>query len=766
MTFNPAKRRPLRGLLPILGLLLLGATAAWAVDWVELGPAPITNGDYTGRVSAVVCSPSDPNRFFVAGADGGVWRTTDGGVSWTPLTDHMPTTALGALALDPTDENVVYAGTGEANYANHSRYGLGLFKSADGGNTWTQLAEETFGGRCFSRIVINPPSPQTMYAAITRAGGFPELAAAKGHPGATGLLGIFRSLDAGVSWTQLGNGLPNLSATDLAMDPANPNVLYAAIGRIFGALENGIYKSTDGGDSWSKLSGGLPTGTLGRISVAVAPSMPARVYALITNPCDAFGGGAATLGAYRSNDGGGSWTSLPLGNIQSSYGWYLSFVSVQPTNPDVVFMGGLSLHRSTNAGSSWATVTPPHVDMHGAAWDASGRLVVGDDGGVHRSDNLGSSWYSLNDGLGIIQFYAGLSAHPTGISTFLGGTQDNGSNKRVAETVNWTQVFGGDGGWTQIDQISPVRMFVEYQGTGNIYRSTNGGSSFNYSGSGISSGDRNCFLPPYLIDPTDSNRMIYGTHRVYRSTNGGTSWSPISGDLSDGSGAIRALAMAPTDPDIVYAATNDGNVQVSTDGGSTFTLIRDSVPGWPRVTREVFVDPTDAQTAYLAVASFDQIQIQRTRDAGQNWEALDVTLPNVPVNVVAVDVRGVKPVIYAGADHGVYRSINDGAAWHRYGSGLPNAVVVDMVLEPDRARLVVSTQGRGAWRIPIAIPGDLNGDGVFNGFDIDAFTLALADPDAYAQQYPNIDPNLVGDMNGDGQLNGFDIDGFVALLES
>ncbi|HPM25306.1 MAG TPA: hypothetical protein PLP66_15465, partial [Phycisphaerae bacterium] len=154
-------------------LSLLVATVALAAEWHELGPAPITNGDYTGRVSAIVCSPTDSNRYFVAGCDGGVWRTTDGGATWTALTDHMPSTSMGALALDPTNENIVYAGTGEANYANHCRYGLGLFKSIDGGETWVHLAEDTFGGRCFSRIIVNPQNPQVLYAAIARAGGFP-----------------------------------------------------------------------------------------------------------------------------------------------------------------------------------------------------------------------------------------------------------------------------------------------------------------------------------------------------------------------------------------------------------------------------------------------------------------------------------------------------------------------------------------------------------------------------------------------------------------
>jgi photosystem II stability/assembly factor-like uncharacterized protein len=745
---------------------LVFVVPAFGVDWQELGPVPITNGPYTGRVSAIVCSPSNLSRYYVAGADGGVWRTTDAGTTWTPLTDQMPTTAMGALALDPTNENIIYAGTGEANYANHSRYGLGLLKSTDGGDTWVQLAESTFAGRCFSKIVINPASPQTLYASIARAGGFPELAAAKGHPGATGPLGVFRSDDGGETWVQLAGGLPNLAATDLAIDPTNPNVLYAAIGHIFGHLGNGIYKTTNGGTSWTKLAGGLPTTTLGRISLAIAPSQPTRIYTLITNPCDAAGNNGTTKGAYRSDNGGTSWTSLPIGSIQSSYGWYLSVVSVQPSNASVVFMGGLDLYKSTTAGASWVDVTPNHVDQHALAWDALGRLVAGHDGGVGRTANLGTSWTALNN-LGIIQFYAGFATHPTNANYMMGGFQDNGTSIRSGPGLGWTQVFGGDGGWTQIDQANPLRLFCEYQGSGNLYVSNNGGGSFNYSGSGISGSDRYAFEPPFLIDPTTSTRMLYATHRIYRSTNSGSSWTAISGDLTGGgTAAIRSLALAPSDPNTVYAATNDGRVQRSTNGGSTFTLVLTGNPGWPRVTRELFVEPGNPQHVYVAGAGFGQPKVRYSDDGGTNWTVLDGNLPDVPVDTISVDTRGTFPVLYVGADDGLYYSIVGGLNWHRYGNGLPRACVIDLRLEPARSRLLATTQGRGVWSVPIAVPGDLNGDAVVDFGDINPFVLALSDPVAFAQHYPNVDPNLAGDMNGDGVLDFGDINGFVFLLSS
>ncbi|MFT4538685.1 MAG: photosystem II stability/assembly factor-like uncharacterized protein [Planctomycetota bacterium] len=670
----------------------------------ELGPAPIAGANYTGRISAIACSYTNPGRYFIGGADGGVWRSTDSGAHWEDVTTGMPTTAIGALAIARSNEDVIYAGTGEANFANHSRYGLGVYRSLDGGDSWGHLAEAVFAGRCISSIVVHPTNWDILFAAVTRAGGFPEMAAAKEHPGRTGLRGVFKSTDGGDTWIHLANGLPELSATSLAMDPVNPSVLYVGIGRIFGSSSNGIYKSSDSGSSWSKLTAGLPSGSsVGRVTVAVAPSQPSVVYSLITDDSSSTGGGAATIGGYRSDDWGQTWTSIPVGSIQASYGWYLSVVSVAPTDASTVFMGGFTLRRSTNSGSSWGTVTPPHVDLHALCWDAAGRLLAGDDGGLHRTSNMGGSWGSLNSGLGLIQMYAGLSTHPSDDEILFAGLQDNGSVRRPSDTLQWSQVFGGDGGWTQVDQQSPNRVFVEFQGTGNLYRSTNGGFGFSAANSGFSGGDRNCFLPPYLIDPTDSSRMYYGTHRLYRSTNGGTSWSAISADLSNGSGAIRALAISPSDPDVIWAATNDGNVAVSINGGSNFTTCLSGMPGWPRVTREICVHPRNSMVAWLAVAAFGTDQIRKTSDRGQTWTSVDGDLPDVPVNVVAV-MPGSPTRLYAGTDRGVYFSGNGGTNWSRYGKGLPHAPVIDLLLQKRRNRLIVGTQGRGAWSIELPMP--------------------------------------------------------------
>ncbi|MGE0480810.1 MAG: hypothetical protein AB7Q17_10110 [Phycisphaerae bacterium] len=743
----------------------LGAVAAAAADWQELGPAPVANVQYAGRVSAVVASPANANRYYAAGADGGVWRSDDAGVSWTPLTDHLPTTAIGALALDPANENVIYAGTGEAHYANHSRFGLGLYRSTDAGASWQHLGEADFAGRCISTIVVSPADSNVVYAAVARAGGFPELAAAKGHPQGNGPVGVFRSLDRGETWTQLVQGLPNLAATDLVIDPTQPGVLYAAIGHIFGDTDNGIYRTADGGDSWTKLTTGLPVDVVGRISLALAPTQPARLVALLTRPADAFGGGASTRGVYLSDNAGATWSLLPFpADLQATYGWYLSVVHFSPTDSNTVFVGGLNLLRYDLVAPTFTIVTPPHVDVHALAFDAAGRLLCGNDGGVHRSADLGNSWIARNNRLGTTQFYAGVSPHPLDTGGYLGGLQDNGTVRRRSDTGLWSQIFGGDGGWTQIDANNPARFFLCFQGTGNLYRTLDDGGMINSAASGIVDTDRNCFHPPFLIDPVVSNRMLYGTQRVYRSLTGANAWSLLSGDLTGGTGAIQALAIAPSNTNVTYAATNDGRVLRSDNGGGQFQTVATDVPGWPRVTREIIVHPHEPLTVYLAVGAFNVDQVRRSRDGGANWESLDGDLPDMPVNVLAIDARAPLAMLYAGAEAGVYRSIDDGRTWRRFGAGLPNACVVDLVLEPARARLTAATQGRGLWSVAIDLPGDLNGDGIVDNFDIDAFVLALVDPVAFATQYPNVDPIAAGDFDGDGALTNFDIAGFARVL--
>ncbi len=673
------------------------------VRWREWGPAPITNGPFTGRVSALAASPKDPNLLYAAGADGGVWRTRDGGRHWTPLTDRLPTTAMGALALDPTNEKVIYAGSGEPNFANHSRYGLGLYKSTDGGDHWEVLAEDTFGGRCISGIAVDPKNPKVLYVSLAAAGGFPALVAARGHKGAKGPLGLFKSTDGGRTFVQLKNGLPaTLSAFDVRLDPADPRIVYVAVGHIFGDSRNGVYRSTDGGASFVKLGGGLPASGVGRIALAVAPSRPGRVYALVARACSSTGGGGSTLGGWRTDDYGKKWVSIHPGSMQATYGWYLCVATVSPKNPDLVFFGGFSIRRSSNAGAGWTTRTAPHVDNHAFAWDAAGRLIVGCDGGVFRSANNGDSWSSINGDLGVVQCYAGISLHPSNAAGIYAGLQDNGTCFRLSGK-SWRRLLGGDGGCTGITPDGRT-AFAEYQGTGRLYRSVNGGY-FRWIGSGIHG--RNCFLPPFAVDPKNPARMIYGTERVYQSAAYGSGWTPISPDLTGGSGAIQALAFAPGDPSCIYAATNDGRIQVTTDGGKTWRLRKTGIPTWPRITHPFAVSSRDPRKVFFARSWFGGPKLLYSPDAGKSWYDLTGILPDVPAHCVALDERVDPPVVYLGTDQGVWRSLDMGRRWNRLGVNLPNTPVVDLRVDLGRKRIVAATQGRGVWSCRLLDPNEM-----------------------------------------------------------
>jgi photosystem II stability/assembly factor-like uncharacterized protein len=632
-------------------------------DWRELGPSPIAQGS-TGRLTDVAPHPTDPDIVYIAAASGGVWRYDNG--NWTPLTDHMPASAIGALALDPNDPDVLYAGSGEANGATHSFYGVGLYKSIDAGATWEILGEDEFAGRAFARILVSPVDGNVLFAA-TRSAGDP-----KGHPQANGPIGVWHSLDGGVTWTLLGDGMASGEAGDLAMDPNDPDVVYAGV---FGD----VYRSMDGGGTWTRVldvSGG-------RVQIVVAPTNSQRLWTLSSNGT-----------ARRSDDQGDSWTTMdPEIYLQ---GGYDIAVAVDPDNEDIAFFGGVPVSRTDDAGQSFDEITPPHVDIHRFARDADGRLLCANDGGLHRSSNNGDSWDVLNLGLGVIQFYPGLSIHPTDPDWMIGGLQDNGTVLRHDDSMFWDVVMGADGGYTAVHPDNPDVVFAQGQGTGSLGRSTDGGVNFDGSSDGINEDDPNAFHSPIVFHPDDPATVYYATNRIYRSTNTGDFWVDIS-DILFSTDAIRAMAIAPSNPDRIYVASRERGIYASEDGGENFTRVLDYAPGWVRTTRELAVAPWDDQMLFVGVRRFGANQVGMTPDAGETWEALDGDLPDVPVNSVAAAEVGANRFVFAATDRGVWVTCTMGEHWGLMGEAFPNVPTTDIQYDDRLTRVVVATMGRGVW---------------------------------------------------------------------
>ncbi|MBI4409928.1 MAG: Ig-like domain-containing protein [Gemmatimonadetes bacterium] len=668
-----------------------GAAQAQQAAWTPLGPGaiPISLGS-AGRLTAIAVHPTNSNIVFVGGAQGGVWKTTDGGATWTPLTDGECSLAMGALAIDPLNPSVVYAGTGEQHFSGDSYYGCGLLRSTDGGTTWTRLGASVFdlpsGGAKISRIVIDSSTAggtatTTLYVASD--------------------FGLYKSTDGGATWTQVQAGI----ATDLVMDPTNRLVLYAALGNPFGGSGNGVYKTTDAGLTWTQLSVGFPASNVGRINLALARSAPAVLHAAVQDAFDGVGSDGGFLGLWKTTDGGASWSQAPASGASCApQCWYDMFVAVHPNDPNTVYFGGVSLFKSTDGGNSFPSILNGiHVDQHAWAFDPQNPDIVfaGNDGGIYRSADAGASWTSLNNNLAITQFYAGISLHPTDTATILGGTQDNGT-LQYAGVPTWQHVLGGDGGFTGIDFLDPTVSYAETQWTPPCgfcgpRRRQPPLASFQLVLNGIDTSDRGLFIPPLVMSPTKPQRLYFGTFRLYRTDNRGDAWAAISPDLTQGGGRISAIAEAPSDSLTIYVGTSNGLVQVTSDGGGSWTRITTNLP--TRFVTAIALHPVDADVAYVTFSGFGSAHVFKTTDRGASWQSISGDLPDVPVNAFA----HVSAELYVGTDLGVFRSMDGGASWTPFNDGMPNVAVFDLVYRPSLGTLVAATHGRGMFRTSVAL---------------------------------------------------------------
>jgi hypothetical protein len=637
-----------------------GTTSAW----LPIGPQATSstfNSPFTsGRVTAIAPDPRDTTgkTVYIGGADGGVWKTTDAGATWTPLFDYQPLVSIGSIAVDPaTNPSTVYVGTGEDNYGGDNVYGAGVYKSIDGGATWTR--DSTFGPPAApSPLDNNRQGPMVGSLAVNRAAGKNNilLAGVRGR-GRALLSGLWCSADSGANWTQI---LPVMQPTDTAGDPPtgivfdSTGVAYVALGFPFGESRNGIYKSsapitacTSITFNKQNLGSGIAAASVGRIALAIAPSNNTTLYAAIA---DSTGSSSDLLGVIKTTDGS-TWTQLTNSTLLTTSGFcndqcfYDLVLAVHPTDPSTVFAGGAAknatLIRSTDGGSTWTEISRAafndglHVDMHAIAFARTSAtptfsLYAGNDGGVWSSGandpkgTVGAGyWSNLNTQLNITQFYPGISIHPSTPAFALGGAQDNGVQIYNGPSLTWTDSgLGCDGGFTAIDPQTPTTSYSECE-----YLPDPGGVlliGIAYSGdgmfgngfvatTGITSTDRGNFIPPLILDKNNPLTLYFGTCRVWQTKDGANSWNAISPDLTSsaqaagcGTGAtsvLTAIAVAPSASSTIYTGADDGEIEATTNSGTAWaSLATGTLPG--RVITQIAVDPSNSQKAYVTFSGF------------------------------------------------------------------------------------------------------------------------------------------------------------------
>ena len=704
--------------------------------WTSLGP-----GNIGGRTRSLLINPTNPNVMYAGAVAGGVWRTTDSGATWFPLTDLAANLAVSSLAMDPNDASVIYAGTGEGFMNGDSVRGDGIFKTTTAGAVWTQLAttSDNANFHYVNKIVVSPNNGQRVYAA-TRTG-------------------IMRSVDGGATWAQVLNPGSVNGCTDLVIRTDTADRLFAACGNHVQAT---IYRSSGGGPgTWTAV---FTEAGMGRTSLALAPSDQDTIYALSASiATDSFRHGLHAV--FRSVDGGTTWlprvrntsgtklNRMLLSNAVFGFyadcfggadqlfnqGWYDNVIAVDPTNPDHVWVGGIDLFRSEDGGRNWGLASHwwiaksdpqyAHADQHAIVfhpdYDGAGnqQMFVGNDGGVFRTSNAmagttstdacagaqGSiAWTELNNSYAVTQFYHGLP-YPTG-TTYFGGTQDNGTvrGSDAAGPNGWTEIYGGDGGYVAVNPANTNELYVEYV-DGAIAKSTDGGANFSDAVTGLADNGF-LFIAPFVMDPGNPQRLWTGGFDMWRTGNGAGRWTKASITLC-GNGSVSAIAVAPSNSNRVLAGTSDGCINRN-DAATTASATTPWAGTTPRVgyVSSIAIHPTNPNVAYATYSTFGGAHVWRSLDGGTSWTSIDgsgVTgIPDVPVHSIAIDPANTAR-LYIGTDIGVFVSRDGGARWAVEHTGFAHVVTEWLAVGNVGAtpHLFAFTHGRGAWRVATADVG-------------------------------------------------------------
>ena len=718
--------------------------------WRSVGPAGLSmNQDAfgavyagelkSGRINAVAIHPTDGGTILI-GSQGGIWRTSNGGHTWTPTSDAQCTMSTGAVVFDPAQPDLAYALTGDARGFTQS--GCGVLRSSDGGRTWQSPANNPLVGSFGYALAVD--------RATAGSGTASRVLAATNR-------GLFLSLNSGVSWNQVIAAF----VTSVVQHPTNPAVWYAARVNTSTTPATTVMRSVDGGQSWTSLPTPLSSATTpARITLAVSPAAPTRLWAY-TGDFQS----RRFIGIFRWDENLQQWSALPGVGINTNGNDYPYTIgeqqdydqafAIDPLNPNRMFVGGVGAFQSSDGGTSFQVAARNvHVDWHHVGINPrdTDHMVAGTDGGFYQSFDGGRSWRAFNVGLAISQIYPGLSVHPSGQWLFA-GLQDNSAVYFTGSPV-WSNLSGlGDGGFTAIHPTTASTIFVTHSFANFIMR-RRGGNKEELAMNGIFPQGERAGLPrPIVMNPAAPSTLYFGTQRLYRTVNEGDQWTALTGDATRGSGIITTIAVAPSNPNVIYAGTSDGVIIVTADGGQSF---RQFVFATNRRFSRIIVDPQDPAHAIATATTLGAPKVTETFDGANSFNSgIGASLPDVAVHT-ALFVPGTSTLML-GTDFGVLQNVPNGPGWTQGPPGMPATIVHDLVWAPTSGTIYAATFARGAWAIrpgatnPVR-RGDVDGDGQLTAQDALVIQQAIVGvhPAGGRTLFPN------GDANCDGKLTSVD----------
>jgi len=698
-------------------------SAQSTANWTFSGPSS-SNGGYSGlgRINCMAFHPTDPNTFWVGTPAGGLWKTTNGGTNWTTSTDNLPVLGVSDIAVHPTNPNILYIATGDGDFGSLSSLtggatgdtkSVGILKSTDGGATWntTGLNWSVTTPTLIRRLLINPSNPQVLIAASSD--------------------GIRRTTDGGATWSNTQSG----HFMDLEYKPGDPTIVYASSFDISGNAK--IYRSTDSGGTWNLIS---TLADVVRINLAVTPNAPNLVDALCAyNNLS----GSGLSGLWYSSNSGASFSQYFTGNdtnnlLHGSYnasgaggqGYYDLAYAINPNNYNDIWLGGVNTWNSTNGGSNWfiknfwanSAIQNPnnvpvvHADKHFIAFHplVPGTMFECNDGGLYKTTNNGTTWSDLSNGLQISQMYRiGVSQSQSNPGVIC-GLQDNGT--KLNNFPNWQDLNGGDGMECILDG-STNTIYSSYV-TGQFYKNVNSDISINIPLLTVeknSDGKPNgSWVTPLIIHPTNTSTLYAGFKRVYKTTNKGDTWSAISGVLDSSSENIRFMAIAPSNPNTIYASTLS-KLYATTNGGTSWSQISTLTitDNFANISN-IAVDPTNPDKVFITVSGYSAgNKVWMRPSIGGTWVNYSLNLPNLPVNCI-VYKQGSNEELYVGTDVGVYYTNATMPDWIPYQTGLPNVVVTDLEISYYDNKLWAGTFGRGLWKTDLYTPLSINDEEFYN----------------------------------------------------